>query len=333
MSRLASVILVACIALFLCEDVCAGRLVLRADSLFVGECRNRSLHHRIELSLLDGQYFVLRQIFTGMGRSFTRDMTGHWRQREGGAVLTLENAYGFYATLAVGIDNLYGSFSSVSRDSSDFATLSPASFRQPVFTLMGTLFSSGKNGRYDSLRDGACDRLFSVTGSELARLPKADALFVDAEMAFGPKESRILRIRSHSFTIPPSNFQKKDIPFAEFACGKMWRFPAGSGSASCAFFETEPGRGTFEMTGQSFWLSVKYTRQGEHLAFELGKKEREMLRKAEALDLLAVLEKTTSWGRDAGGLLLFAGSDELVFMEDLDSLKKSQMDSGRHRIR
>ncbi|MBQ7606616.1 MAG: hypothetical protein IJU76_01345 [Desulfovibrionaceae bacterium] len=311
--RFSFALIVLCL---IAQEIQAGRLILRSNSLFVGECRDHALSQRIELTLLDGHYFVLRQIFTHAKRNFTRDMTGHWRQREGGSILTLENAYGLYATLTVGSENLYGSFAAVGGGSANFAALSQAPYKPPLFTIMGTLFSVEKSGTYNMLQDGASERLFSVTGDALSHLPKADALFVDAEIAYDPTLSRIVRVRSYSHTIPERNFTKREISFADFAQGRMWQGTVGRTTVRCTFSASEDGLGTLELAGPTFWLSVPYKQEGAQLSFVLGKKERDVLRRAEAEDVLRILERTSGWVRDADGLVLLADKGELLYLED-----------------
>ena len=68
---------------------------------------------RVELQLLDDNFFSLREVFAPRGgRRVTRDSTGVWRQVEDGSLLRLTNGYGLSLRLNIGGEgNLYGEFS------------------------------------------------------------------------------------------------------------------------------------------------------------------------------------------------------------------------------
>ncbi|MBQ7456722.1 MAG: hypothetical protein IJS54_03865 [Desulfovibrio sp.] len=311
--------IVVLVLLMLCCSVqtsFGARLLLREQSTFVGEIVSKSYRETVRLTLLDGHYFVLRQEFSSGSRHFTRDTTGHWRQREGGESLTLSNRYGFFLRLSVGMENLYGRVHSVASEHRDLVSLRPVAFTQPHFTVMGLLSRSSKSASFDSLLDAASGRAFHVGGEALKQLPTVPLLFVDAELHLGLQGCEISRIRSFSQTIPKQTQPKQRKSFAKLVKDKTFWLVLGKKTLSAVFTLADGGRGTLTFSAPGLWLSLPFRWSETELVFTLTKKNKTLLHLCDADKLLSLLESTTSWNWDASALVLMDHDNELALLED-----------------
>ena len=149
----------------------SAHVPLQAASLYTGGEHVNGGEQRVELYLLDGNFFVLRQIAAPKGKkAVTRDMTGSWRQVEDGALLQLTNRYGLALSLNIGgSGNLYGDFFPAPDGFPHSLALKKVPFRKPSFSIMGRLDRIA--GRA-TLTDSATGRVFApAEGDALAALP------------------------------------------------------------------------------------------------------------------------------------------------------------------
>ena len=296
---------------------------------YAGELVVKHATEQAELTLLDEHYFILRQTFSSGTRRFVRDMTGFWRQRDGGALLTLENRHGLFLKLNVGAkDTLYGILPDVHERSRPFFTLQAVPFAFPTFTLMGTLERTGSGAQFT---DSATGKIFRLEGDALTPLPKGESFFADVELSLGEKSSRLVRIRSLSRNFPSRAEKPQDVPFARLVSGRTWwiTFPSGL-TVSCVFEEVREGEGRLEISGQGLWLSVPYAVAEKALSFTLSRKDARMLTVCEAKELLALLSATKGWMRDGSAIILMGAEGELALLEDAS---QRSVQTGRFGIR
>ncbi|MBO4369255.1 MAG: hypothetical protein J5803_04050 [Desulfovibrio sp.] len=281
---------------------------------YAGDYTKDDAGQKTTLTLLDGHYFVLRQIFFSGDKVFTRDMTGKWRQRDGGAILFLHNDHGLALSLNVGLDNLYGIFPSIAQEQAPLMVLPKVAYQDPEFTLMGTLQRDGKRAL---LKDSATGRIFTVYGEALSSLPTYDESFVDVEIAYAKSSCRILRLSSQSRFFPKESVKAPPLPFSTLVRDTTWlvTFPSGL-TVSCVFAEKQEGRGTFEVSGQGLWLSVPYEQHEASLAFTLRRSDLRMLEICQARELALLLQETRSWEQDGSSLLLCGIQGELALLEN-----------------
>ena len=294
----------------------AGFPKLVPATCFTGEAATRFGQSRVELSLLDGNYFVLRQIFSSSLRRFVRDLTGTWRQRRDGSVLLLSNRYGLALPLNVGAShNLYGSVPSLGTGHRIAITLRESSFVKPVFTLTGALEQA--SGLY-TITDGATGRVFRLTGSALQSLPRDDILFVDLELAYGLDGCEVLKVRSFSRDFPKQQEAQPTLTFSSVQGKVFWlTLPRGQ-KVTCTFAVTGQDKGQMEIAGKGLWLNVPFSFHAETLRFALRKNDVQMLTQLEETWLRQLLESTQAWTKDGTALLLLGPQGELALLEEAD---------------
>ena len=291
-----------------------GFAPLQAGSMYAGGDTTAQGQRRVELYLLDGNYFVLRQIATPKGKeAFVRDMTGHWRQSDGGALLRLSNRHGLALGLNVGGGgNLYGDFFPLPDEKSQSLVLKKSAFRAVTFTIMGSL-------ERGTLTDSSTGRAFSVSGKAdvLAKVDAEKALFVDAEVTQTEKGLRIERIRSSSTRFPS---EAQGAPSAqEFSAsveGKTWLLPVlpGFPTGAC-FFNGSKGSGSLEVTGKGLRLVVPYTLRGNDLTVTVSEDDVQKLRAVGAEILVNMLRTVRSWSLESGALVLAAAEGQSFLLE------------------
>ena len=291
---------------------------LPAASLYVGGERTEGGERRVELYLLDGNFFVLRQISVPRGgEAVTRDMTGHWRQMEDGSLLRLSNRHGLSLRLNIGGGgNLYGDFFPAPGGSVQSFVLKKSPFRIQSFCLMGRLDRAG--GRA-ALTDSATGRIFTpLAGEALAALPGEDPLFVDVEVLPAKNGLRVQRVRSFSSRFPS---QAQAAPsagdFSAAVSGTVWLLPSlpGLPAASCVFNGDGKGNGALEVTGPGLHLSADYALRGTSLTFSVGEADAGMLRACGAEALARMLASVRSWSLEGGALVLNAADGQSFLLE------------------
>lgn len=312
-AALAPVALPAAVAAF------AAHAPLPAASLYAGGERTEGGERRVELYLLDGSFFVLRQISAPRGgEAVTRDMTGHWRQVEDGTLLRLSNRHGLSLRLNIGGGgNLYGDFFPAPGGPVQSFILKRSPFRMPSFCLMGRLDRA--KGRA-ALTDSATGRVFTpLAGEALAALPGGEEpLFVDVEVLPAKNGLRVQRVRSFSGRFPS---QAQAAPsagdFAAAVSGTVWLLPSlpGLPAASCVFSGDGKGNGVLEVTGPGLHLSADYALRGTSLTFSVGKADAEMLRACGAEALARMLTSVRSWSLEGGALVLNAADGQSFLLE------------------
>lgn len=290
---------------------------LEPDSSYMGGMRGKNGEMRVEVHLLDGNFFVLRHRFVPEGKTaVSRDITGNWRQLDEGSLLQLANRQGLLLHLNVGgAGNLYGDFRPAPDGFPQSLVLKKAPRRSLSFNLMGRL---DRRGGRASLTDSATGRVFSpVTGAALAALPDNEPLFVDVE-ALPVKNGLVIReVRSFSSRLPSdSGASLSGGHFADAAGGHVWRLPLlpGLTAASCIFRGGGKERGTLEVAGRGLHLTAAYEElHGRRLAFAIRREDGAMLRACGARALLAMLAGTPSWSVE-GEALILTGDDGRSFL-------------------
>lgn len=305
---------------------------LKPASLYAGVAQAEHGRLRVELRLLDGNFFVLTQEFTPKGRqAAARDLTGNWRQVEDGALLQLTSRHGLSLRLNVGGGgNLYADFSLAPGAPPQSLVLKKAPWRNRPFNLMGRLDrpaasakEGGGPGAEASLTDSATGRVFApVTGKALDSLPADNPLFVDAVATLQKNGLRVEEIRSHSTRMPShSGNVQAGQTFAHMAGGQFWRLPAQAGlpQATCFFNpsgQRTGGRGSVEVTGPGLRLVAAYEElSGQRLAFTVKKEDARMLRSAGFQALLETFEGVSSWSLENEALVLTAANGRSVVLE------------------
>ncbi len=278
---------------------------------------------RVELQLLDDNFFSLREVFAPRGgRRVTRDSTGVWRQVEDGSLLRLTNGYGLSLRLNIGGEgNLYGEFSFRASLPPMSLTLKRVSRAVRPFVIMGRLERS--EGRRASLTDSATGRVFSpVEGGALAALPPENPVFVDALVLPEAAGLRVETIRSFSPFMPesPPDSGGEDVArgFAGAAENQVWLLPElpGVTEASCFFSGMESGSGMLEVNGPGLRLVVSVEeRPGRRLAFTLGEEDARMLRAAGFEELPGIFSGEYAWSREGGTLVLTASGRPDLLLE------------------
>lgn len=295
----------------------AGFPKLEPATRFTGETATKYGQCQVELSLLDGNYFVLRQIFTSSTRRFVRDLTGTWRQRKEGAVLLLNNRFGLSLPLNVGAShNLYGSVPSLGSGHKIAITLHESRFVKPVFTMMGTVLRTAKGL---GISDAATGRFFHLTGSALQNLPRADQLFVDVELAYGLQTCELLKIRSFSLDFPKQQESLPRLAFSSVQGKVFWLTLPNGQKLSCSFEISGDDFGQMEIAGRGLWLAVPLTFRAESLQFSLQKKDAQMLTLLDLAWLRRLLESTQAWAKDGTALLFLGAEGELALLEEADA--------------
>lgn len=313
---------------------------LKPASLYAGVAQAEHGKLRVELRLLDGNFFVLTQEFTPKGKqAAARDLTGNWRQVEDGALLQLTSRHGLSLRLNVGGGgNLYADFSLAPGAPPQSLVLKKAPWRNRPFNLMGRLdrpAASGKEGggpdAEASLTDSATGRVFvPVTGKALGSLPADNPLFVDAVATLQKNGLRVEEIRSHSTRMPShSGNVQAGQTFAHMAGRQFWRLPAQPGlpQVTCFFNPSGQrtgqrtgghvgGRGSVEVTGPGLRLVAEYEElSGQRLAFTVKKEDARMLRSAGFQALLETFEGVSSWSLENEALVLTAANGRSVVLE------------------
>ena len=227
--------------------------LLASDSLYEGLARSADDELRVELRLLDGNFFVLSIGATPSGGTArAHDITGNWRQLEEGALLQLTNLHGFALRLNVGGGgNLYCHlpFPFALGEPAQSLVLRQAPFRARPFSLMGRLESHA--GRM-LLTDSASGRVFEpVTGTAPAALQENGPHFVEVEGLPGRGGFVIEKTYGASTPLPMrSMLPPVDEDFTAVAAGKLWRLPLMPGlpAASCLFSVSAAKRGSLTVT-------------------------------------------------------------------------------------
>ncbi|MBS6828981.1 MAG: hypothetical protein KH208_03780 [Desulfovibrio sp.] len=263
----------------------SGHAPLRAASLYTGGEHAGGGEQRVELYLLDGNFFVLRQIAAPRGKkAVTRDMTGFWRQVDDG----------FPHSLA----------------------LKKSPFRKPSFSVMGRLDRIA--GRA-ALTDSATGRVFApAEGEALAALPGKDSLFVDAVILPAKNGCAVQRIRSFSTRFPSqAGSAPTDGDFAARVAGEVWLLPSlpGLPAASCVFSERGKGQGALEVTGPGLRLTADYVLRGPGLTFSVRKEDARMLEACGAEVLPRMLASVRSWSLEGGALTLTSADGQSFLLE------------------
>ncbi|WP_298032638.1 hypothetical protein [uncultured Desulfovibrio sp.] len=288
-----------------------------ATGLYAGGERAGRGERRVELYLLDGNFFVLRQISVPRGgEPVTRDVTGLWRRTGDGALLRLSNRHGLSLRLNVGGGgNLYGDFFPAPGGTAQGLVLKKSPFRPLSFRLMGRLDRAG--GRA-ALTDSATGRVFApLAGEALAALPGEDPLLVDAEILPGKNGTRVRRVWSFSGRFPSwASAAPSAGDFSAAAGGAVWLLPSlpGLPAASCVFSGNAKG-GALEVTGPGLRLSADYTLRGTGLTFSLGDADAGMLRACGAEALARMLASVRSWSLEDGALVLDAADGQSFALE------------------
>ncbi|MCR4666769.1 MAG: hypothetical protein K5657_05695 [Desulfovibrio sp.] len=287
---------------------------MEAGSAFLGEETKNGMGQKVRLTLLDGHFFVLEQIFFSGGKTFTRCMTGKWRQMDSGATLLLRNAHGLSLPLTVGATNLYGTFPTMGAERRPLLVLAKTAFSHPTFTAFGTMTREGSLARFE---DSATGRVFTLNGEEVLSFPEKAPYFVDAEIAFHADICRLIRVRSRSQYFPSTRKKALDIPFSAIVKNATWwiTFPSGL-TVSCVFTEKNSGHGVMEVSGRGLYLSVPYTQSEKAISFSLSRKDKKMLSLCEAEELSTLLQSATAWDRDGSSLLLCNADGELAQLEN-----------------
>jgi hypothetical protein len=281
---------------------------LAPDTLYESLARSADGEPRLELRLLDGNFFVLRVgAAPPGGTARARDLTGNWRRLEGGALLQLTNAHGLALRLNVGGDgNLYGHFPFAPGEPTPSLALRQAPFRARPFSLMGKLES--REGR-TRLTDSASGRIFEpVTGIAPDALWENGSLFVDVEGLPNGGGFVIEKTRA-VFAPPPTRFPLPPVEgdFAAVAGGGIWRLPPMPGlpAASCLFSVSAKGRGSLTVTGRGVRLTVAYEElRGQRLLFRIKKGEARKARAGGAEALLAMFVGECAWTLEKDALVL-----------------------------
>ena len=291
---------------------------LSAASFYTGEERTERGERRVELYLLDGNFFVLRQTDTLRGRTATtRDMTGIWRQVEGGALLQLSNRHGLTLRLNIGVRrNLYGDFLSSPNGFPQSLVLKESPFRMPSFSVMGRLDRVA--GRA-TLTDSATGRVFTpAAGEALTALPEENPLFVDAVILPAKNGCAVERIRSFSSRFPSqADTAPTDRDFAASVEGVVWLLPPlpGLPAASCAFRGRGKGRGSLEVTGPGLRLAADYDLRGRSLSVAVSKEDSRMVNACGAEALPRMLASVRSWSLENDALVLTATDGQSFLLE------------------
>ena len=296
----------------------SGHAPLRAASLYAGGEHAGGGEQRVELYLLDGNFFVLRQIAAPRGKkAVTRDMTGFWRQVEEGALLQLTNRHGLALSLNIGgSGNLYGDFFPAPDGFPHSLALKKSPFRKPSFSVMGRLDRIA--GRA-ALTDSATGRVFApAEGEALAALPGKDSLFVDAVILPAKNGCAVQRIRSFSTRFPSqAGSAPTDGDFAARVAGEVWLLPSlpGLPAASCVFSERGKGQGALEVTGPGLRLTADYVLRGPGLTFSVRKEDARMLEACGAEVLPRMLASVRSWSLEGGALTLTSADGQSFLLE------------------
>lgn len=332
--------LIICLAaLFaIASGACAGSASVPAHdhlepgSLYVGE----SGEIRVELRLLEENFFVLLHVFTPRGgAAATRDFTGVWRQVESGTLLQLTNRHGLALRFNIGGGgNLYGDVCLVSGMPPWSLTLKKSPWRAQAFSLMGRLdrpASPADGGAAKSteagparLTDSASGRVFALeNGPAPGDLPPENPLFVDAEVRMGTKGLVVEKIRSFSRSLPSSarGVAAADDAAADFAGaaeGQTWMLSAlpGVPEASCFFSGRGEGRGVLEVAGPGLRLVVAVEElPGRRLLFRIRERDARMLRAAGFDALPGLFAGEYRWSREGDALALAASDDRRLLLE------------------
>ncbi len=314
------ILLCAATNLSMCLPVSAapsGHAALRAHSLYTGGERGEKGERRVELYLLDGNFFVLRQSFSARGKAaVARDMTGTWRQAEGGSILRLSNRHGLSLRLNIGGRDLYGDFFPASNGLPQCLVLKETLFSKPSFNVMGRLERAKDQV---TLTDSATGRICThVKDDALAALPGTDPLFVDAMVLPSKNTCTIERIRSFSTRFPSqAETELTNEDFRAAVEGVVWLLPSlpGLPTSSCTFSGKGKGQGSLEVTGQGLRLEAKYALNGQSLNFIVRKEDAKMLHACGAEALPRILTSVRSWSLETGALVLTASDGQSFLLE------------------
>lgn len=308
-------VLLMSLLLFAVPVPCRGTsfAVLYPDVRYEGRELTESGELQVELQLMNGNFFSLRQVFVPRGgRAVTQNFTGKWRQVEHGALLLLTNLNGLSLRLNVGgSGNLYGEFFCN-------ATTPPASVAlkqvaEPLrsFVIMGRLERSG-TGDVSLTDSGSGQVFFPVGGKPLNALSeKEHALFIDAVVSFEGKHMLLEKIRSMSRTVPEGLADSKGISdnfdLAGFVEGQTWFLPPQIGveKATCIFSDMKEGKGSLEVSGPGLHFVVDITEQpGRRLELSIGDRNVRMLRAAGFESILEYFFGEYVWSREGNALAL-----------------------------
>jgi outer membrane protein TolC len=191
--------LLAVLPLLAASGVSAAQAPLAPLSLYEGAVRDTGGESRVELRLLDDNFFVLSSSIAPQGGpAVARDIVGRWERTRGGDLLQLTNLHGLALRLNVGGEGtLYGDFRlAPDRPAQSFA-LKEAPFRARSFVITGRL--ERREGRA-VLTDSASGRIFTpVTGAVPAG---EEPLFVEVEGMPAQDGFAVKRVRSVSARMP-----------------------------------------------------------------------------------------------------------------------------------
>lgn len=287
---------------------------------------------RVELHLLDDSFFVLRQMSFVPGKEpVVRDLTGLWRQVEGGSILRLTNKHGLELGLNIGAGgNLYGDFFPLPGEKIPSFVLKLAPPKKQSFFLMGTLErASGRS----SLTDSSSGKVFSpLSGEALAKLPEENPLFVDVEVTPRGKGLRVERVRSASSRFPQYGAA---TPTAQHFAGDVesavWMLPpmTGIAAASCSFKGDGQGKGLLEVTGKGLRLTADYTITGAKVLFTITEQDERNLRAVGAEALTRMLKSVRTWAVEGGALVLTEAEGQSFVLEK--AVARGRMGGGVRR--
>lgn len=294
---------------------------LEAPGLYAGGARTEQGEIRVELRLLEHNFFVLSRL-AGPGQSApSRDLTGFWRQVGGGAVLQLTNRHGFLLRLNVGGgNNVYGDFGLAPGEPLQSLTLKQHPYRIRAFDIAGRL---ERNNGHAILTDSATGRSFQLDGEAAATLPGDGPLFVEATATPVDNGLRVERVRSFSARLPRyAAASPFGDDFTAAVKGRFWSLP-GLPRALCAFAGYGKGRGVLEVTGPGLRLAAAYEElAGRRLAFTISDEDARMLAACGAKALLEMFAGVRSWSLE-GDVLVLADRRGSFVLEKAGDLERS----------
>ena len=258
----------------------------------------------VRLWLLDNNFFVLRQVPGGKGKSGSGPcLTGRWRQVENGSILQLVNRHGLSVRFNIGgRGNLYGSMPPPPDMAPRSMVMKTIPYRAEPFTLMGLLeYRKGQR----TLTDSASGLVFPMTGEGVDAASQTNPLFVEAEVSLSKGNLRIERLKSSTAEIPSSMRGKEN--FADAAGSTVWLIPPtrGVSSISCAFHPGGAERGSLEIAGPGVRLEATYKElPGQKLDISIRAKDARAARTDEIEELLRVFNGQLSWSLENDALVL-----------------------------